>query len=275
MNEYVEDSTDHESMPDIPPRKNKSKHLSDAWILSQKQAESGPETDDSELEDFKLEVPTKVTPNTMASHYNHQSKSKCSVSDSKGGSKKGKKKSYVPVPVMKEDASTDDDQIDITAKDLQDIIQESLNSRGKQKLYLKTHNTSIIYRSQSRNDAEESDDDTDCSDIGVSMMDYYAIRHANQPTIHSKNIKRPSVYKYGDAEDIEQEQDTEEEMDSHPVKSKQSDNESDTSELEVNIKDYYVIRHETSPKYVAGPFEIDFGNITQNSSLKKAKPKSH
>ena len=94
MNEYVEDSTDLESMPDIPPRKNKSKHLSDSWMLTQKQVE--PQTDDSELEDFKLEVPTKVTPNVMASKYNYQSKSKCSISDGKG-SKKGKKKSFVPV----------------------------------------------------------------------------------------------------------------------------------------------------------------------------------
>lgn len=262
-NQYVEDSTDIESMPDIPPRKSKVKHLSDSWMLSQRQQHE-PQTDGSELEDFIMEVP-KVIPNVKISSYN----SKCSVTenkDKKKGVKKGKKKS-IPVQAVRGD-DTDDEHIDITAKDLQDIIQEAMDSRGKHKLFLKTHDTSIIYRSQSKHDeVDQESDDTDCSDVDVSMMDYYAIRHANQSTIHSKSVKRSSVYK-NFTDQIREHPDTEEE-DTELLSKREDDNDSDVSELEVNMKDYYVIRHETAPKFVAGPFEIDFGNTTQSSILKK------
>ena len=262
-NEYVEDSTDIESMPDIPPRRSskKAKHLSDSWMLSQRQVE--PQTDGSELEDFIMEVP-KIIPSVKVNSYN----SKCSVTENKG--KKGKKKS-VPVQVVQDDDDTDDEHIDITAKDLQDIIKEALDSRGKQKLFLKTHDTSIVYRSQgiNKDDNDDDSDDTDCSDVDVSMMDYYAIRHANQPTIHFKNVKRTSVYKNFVEQDHDP--DTEEEPDSFPVSKQDDANDSDVSELEVNMKDYYVIRHETAPKFVAGPFEIDFGNTIHSSTLKKQK----
>ena len=68
-NEYVEDSTDIESMPDIPPRRSskKAKHLSDSWMLSQRQVE--PQTDGSELEDFIMEVP-KIIPSVKVNSYN-------------------------------------------------------------------------------------------------------------------------------------------------------------------------------------------------------------
>ena len=259
-NQYVEDSTDIESMPDIPPRRSSKKHLSDSWMLSQRQVE--PQTDGSELEDFIMEVPKSI-PSVKVHSYN----SKCSVTENKA--KKGKKK-RVPVQVVQDDDDTDDEHIDITAKDLQDIIKEALDSRGKQKLFLKTHDTSIIYQSLGNKDHVDDDsDDTDCSDVDVSMLDYYAIRHANQPTIHSKIVKRSSVYKH--FVDQDHGPDTEEEPDSFPIGKQDDDNDSDFSELEVNMKDYYVIRHETAPKFVAGPFEIDFGNTIQTSTLKKPK----
>ena len=60
----------------------KAKHLSDSWMLSQRQVE--PQTDGSELEDFIMEVP-KIIPSVKVNSYN----SKCSVTENKG--KKGKK----------------------------------------------------------------------------------------------------------------------------------------------------------------------------------------
>ena len=54
--------------------------------------------------------------------------------------------------------------------------------------------------------------------------------------------------------------------------SKKVFNDNDTScesEVEVNMKDYYVIRHETVAKSVSGPIEIDFGYAISHQSFLK------
>lgn len=283
MDQSTEDSssTDTESLTEIsiPVKKMVGKKMAQQnhWTLHQNAKHDIPETDKSDLETFEEDesignlrkVPSMVFRDTGSktwTSYNKESKTT-----------KQERKPRIDVPLKTGD-ETDGEDIEISVEEFLRIIQEELYTRGTTKLKLKSHQTTVDMKREKMKEIvpkkcqiQGDEDETDCSDVDVSMMDYYAIRHQNQSTIHKKKVRSTRSNNFRETDS-----DSEIELDKIPQqKSKaKKENDSDTSDLEVNIKDYYVIRHETAPKCVSGPFEIDFGQTTlQSSTLKRTKRK--
>lgn len=274
-------STDTESVTEASSSHTKKK-TGNHWYLSQKNRDE-PSTDKSDIENYDeaedeiFRKPKKAP--SMAALKDYSSKVSYSMDKTSGPPSDQQRQPKIDVPLKNESDFTDDDELEITATEFLKILQEELNSRGQAKLKLKAHQTTVSLKKTNwearipkKCQVRYTEDDTDCSDVDVSMMDYYAIRHQNQSTIHKKKVKASQKFVETDDSDLD--------INSEPLeltKAKKQANEgsSDTSDLEVNMKDYYVIRHETAPKCVYGPFEIDFGQTTlQCSSLKKQKKKS-
>ena len=196
---------------------------------------------------------------------------------------------------------TDDELISVSGKDFRQIVNEEFeNNHGGRKLAdhkfitVKTHQTTTtktnkikpIYPKEIEkipsNFLIPSEDSTDESDLDVSMNDYYKIRHQNQVMkklqvdyIISSNDKPKISSNQQSNNDLETSEEDEvdilatgdSKLDSKV--SKDIDDTSCESEVEVNMKDYYVIRHETAAKSVSGPVEIDFGYAISHQSFLK------
>ena len=194
---------------------------------------------------------------------------------------------------------TDDELISVSGKDFRQIANEEFeNNHGGRKLAdhkfmtVKTHQTTTtktnkikpIYPKEIEkipsNFLIPSEDSTDESDLDVSINDYYKIRHQNQVMkklqvdyIISSNDKPRISSKQQSNNDLETSEEDEvdilatgdSKLDSKV--SKNIDDASCESEVEVNMKDYYVIRHETAAKSVSGPVEIDFGYAISHHSF--------
>jgi len=270
----IEDSasTDTDSMTEVSISYRRKSNQGSHWILHQNVKDDDPGTDRSEIDDFIDDEDSRIHPVPVALLRASGTKTfyQTSFDNDQFSSKSSKKRPIIDTPLKKDDL-TDGEDLEISPDDFFKIVQEELNTRGKSKLKLKGHATTVSLKKTNLSKPLPTkcqigeDEDTDCSDVDVSMIDYYAIRHQNQSTIHSKRRVKPNK--------LVLETDSEEENDvKQPTKPAKADGESDVSDLEVNMKDYYVIRHETSPKCVSGPFEIDFGQTTfECSSLKKTK----
>ena len=281
---YAEGSTDTESITEIlsGEKGNSTKKLKGKPHKLYKQAVDEQDTDDSEIEglDYDAERNTNCTGmRKLPSGIFKDSMSKTfyQTSMDKGSKKRTERPTTFFSPLKNDEDLTDGEDLEFTSSEFLKIVQEELNSRGHAKLTLKSHNTTVTLQKTNMipeklsTKRDDHRDDTDCSDVDVSMIDYYTIRHQNQSSVHKKKIKQQrkgliNQYPYSD--------DEEDPFHCRKVNGKQEDD-SEMSDLEVNIKDYYVIRHETAPKSVSGPFEIDFGQTTfQCSSLKKSNRKN-
>lgn len=110
-----------------------------------------------------------------------------------------------------------------------------------------------------RCDRDSGNDSTDDSDVEVSMKDYYAIRHQNDvDRLHRRLSLQEALQtiqfrpKFQDTFGLQAHNsgpDTDEEsVDSEGESGDASDDDTEHSDVKVTMKDYYMIRKETTPK---------------------------
>ena len=295
----AEESTDTESgtdsMSDFPVKKEL---LGGNWVLHQSKGLDDPATDHSDVENvdcpdddrkncFEMtKVPSSILKNSETSKVRYHTSS----TTNKKPDKMQQRQISLDVPPLKTgyDSSDGESDIEINPTEFMKIIEEELNTRGQTSLTLKSYNSTVslqktdigkekTIQEESGIDETYDTDDTDCSGVNVSMFDYYAIRHQNQPTIHEKKVaydKKSICNREPNTEDEEIDVNSSVSCSKKEVARRGSDS-TDVSDLDVNIRDYYAIRYEQGAmKGQPGPFEIDFGQTTlQCSSFKSTKKK--
>ena len=263
---------------------------------------SGNETDDDDL--FSV---SGNPPSLLENMEQFQSTINCYLNQIKN--KRSKRKLFLcPAPPDDDKVAnatgngTDDEVISISGTDFRQIVNEEFenNHGGKESADIDDHKFMTVKTHQSQTTTKTnkikpiyhkeiekippnllilSEDSTDESDLDVSMKDYYKIRHQNQKLkklqvdyiIFKNKPKISSNQKFNNLETSEEDEvDILADSKRDPkLDSNDNDDTSCESEVEVNMKDYYVIRHETAAKSVSGPVEIDFGYAISHQSFLK------
>ena len=221
------------------------------WILNQN--EDGISTEDSDVEDDSQCINNCEDKDSITELEQFQSTINCCLNQVL---KKQKKKL---LPCNQTSGDTETEFIALNNDDFSKIVYEELGIRNDNNLNLKIHEASSTTKTKHTENKQISDifnvhsDDTDVSDL--SKDDNYT---SKKKRYTMKKLKKSVVTK------ISEDTDEEECHDNDNI----YNTESSESEVEVNMKDYYIIRHENTPKAISGPFTIDCGNIQHYSSMK-------
>ena len=258
----MDDDTDSDLLPSYSPAPSKNHAMMNKgqWLLSQRNPEEDQEPD---TENSDMEFHDAITSPRSNSSINIQP-FHSTINHLLNKAMRNSQKRSMNLFHMDglQDGDTDDEFIPMKNVEYSKIVMEELGAKGKQTLELKLHNTisSTKPKPQSKKMVprrfEVASDDTDVSDVDVGMLDYYAIRHENEKNDDGFENNSGGT-------------DVEEEMEPLKLGKKHHPGDTSESEVEVNIKDYYVIRHDTAPKAIAGPFAIDFGQLTRHQSSMK------
>jgi hypothetical protein len=290
--EYQDGSTDTESMADIAAakiniKKIKKNQQQQGWVMYQRQPDEN-ETDGSDLENFEelVTAPRQIYKQLQKDMEDGSSK----TSQRMSGNQRNKRPrpanlGKVTTLVSKrggaghnsdDDEHTDDEHLEMTPLEFKQIVREELIARGQCPMALKTYEAHISYKQskklplQNDNSKQESSEDTDCSDIDVTMKDYYAIRHHSMKPYESTKqehtmMEADQPKKVESSPESEEEDTDEDDSDSVSIKylPKQDSGESD---VEVTMHDYYAIRYESTPKVAPDrAFAIDLGSLTSQA----------
>ncbi len=293
--DYLEESTETEtdSLPDVVMRKGAKVHQGQ-WQLQQNLApraanhlEDGV-TEGSDLENYveeeEEERPVRPSrnkkaiedPSYMMNHRVPKSSSSGKLSSKKkktpliasGGEaglqrpSKGQKKSKACAKNDDDQGRvTDDELLDVNSADFRKIVREELFSVRGTSLALKPYGADVSHRRPKRDSlvqaivakdspGEESEE-TDCSDVGVSNLDYYKIRAETDDNVRSKQ-KNQQLLPADDDELTSEESD----LDESDSNAEGGSGASTCSELEVNMKDYYAIRKESTGREAAVQLQL-------------------